>query len=282
VDLPALYREALIAKPDLTELAAMLPSQASRQLAYEMAVGVCDADGAHGAAERDFLARLATALDLPVSVSGELNRRADEMAQAASDKTSAAAPASTVVGTLVGKSTLSDAELEQMIRKAAITNAALELLPEGLSSMAIIPLQMRLVYRIGKSYGYELDGEHTRDFIATLGVGLTSQYLEQFGRKLLGGLLGSLGGGLGRTLGRQTASSGMSFATTYALGRVAQRYYGGGRRLDIASLKAAFTELLAEARSLAPRYRGEIEQRAESINPRELASLIRGVGSTPE
>jgi hypothetical protein len=74
----------------------------------------------------------------------------------------------------------------------------------------------------------------------------------------------------------------MSFATTYALGRVAQRYYGGGRRLDIASLKAAFTELLAEARSLAPRYRGEIEQRAESINPRELASLIRGVGSTPE
>ena len=209
VDLPALYREALIAKPDLRELAAMLPTQASRQLAYEMAVGVCDADGAHGAAERDFLVRLATALDLPVAVTGELDRRADEMAQAAADP-----PEAAVSGAVLAGSNLSEAELEQMIRKTAITNAALELLPEGLSSMAIIPLQMRLVYRIGKSYGYELDRDHTRDFIATLGVGLTSQYLEQFGRKLLGGLLGSLGGGLGSSVGRQTASSGMSFATT--------------------------------------------------------------------
>ena len=281
VDLPALYRDALIAKPDLVQLAAMLPTQASRQLAYEMAVGVCDADGAHGTAEQDFLSRLATALDLPVAVTGELNRRADEMAHAASDegKETHAAPVS---GAVLGKSNLSETELEQMIRKAAITNAALELLPEGLSSMAIIPLQMRMVYRIGKSYGYELDRDHTRDFIATLGVGLTSQYLEQFGRKLLGGLLGSLGGGLGRTLGRQTASSGMSFAMTYALGRVAQRYYAGGRRLDAASLKSAFTELLAEARGLAPRYRAEIEQRAQSINPRELASLIRATGTTEE
>jgi hypothetical protein len=122
----------------------MLPTQASRQLAYEMAVGVCDADGAHGTAEQDFLSRLATALDLPVAVTGELNRRADEMAHAASDegKEAHAAPVS---GAVLGKSNLSETELEEIIRKAAITNAALELLPEGLSSMAIIPLQMRMV-----------------------------------------------------------------------------------------------------------------------------------------
>jgi len=282
IDLPALYRDALIAKPDLAQLATMLQSQESRQLAYELAVGVCDADGAHGAAETEFLGRLAIALKLPTAVASDLNRRAEEMAEAASDD--AAAPAGTAVagaaplsGTVLGKANLPDAEMDQMIKKAAITNAALELLPEGLSSMAIIPLQMRLVYRIGKAYGYELDRTHTKDFIATLGVGLTSQYLEQFGRKLLGGLLGSLGGGLGRTLGRQTASSGLTFATTYALGRVAQRYYAGGRKLDGASLKSTFSEMFTEARGLAPRYQNEIEQRAESINPRELASLIRDV-----
>jgi uncharacterized protein (DUF697 family)/tellurite resistance protein len=274
VDLPALYREALIAKPDLASLAAMLPSRESRQLAYEMAVGVCDADEVQGPAEREFLARLATALDLPATITGELDRRAEEMARAATDETPSDRPVS---GPVTGKPNLSEAEMEQMIRSAAVTNAALELLPEGLSSMAIIPLQMRLVYRIGKSYGYELDREHTRDFIATLGVGLTSQYLEKFGRKLLGGLLGSIGGGLGRTLGRQTASSGLTFATTYALGRLAQRYYAGGRTLDAVTLKAAFGELLAEARRLAPGYQDQIVQRAESINPRELASLIRGV-----
>ena len=90
--------------------------------------------------------------------------------------------------------------------------------------MAIIPLQMKLVYRIGQSYGLDLDRGHIKDFLATLGVGLTSQYLEQAGRKLLGGLLGKIGGGLLGGIGKQAVSSGMSFASTYALGHVASRY----------------------------------------------------------
>jgi uncharacterized protein (DUF697 family) len=143
--------------------------------------------------------------------------------------------------------------------------------------MAIIPLQVRLVYKIGKSYGYPMDMSHAKDFIATLGVGLTGQYLEQFGRKLLGGLLGGVGGGLGRTVGRQVASSGMTFATTYAIGRVAQRYYAGGRTLDAATLKQTFTGLLDQARGLAPRYREQIEQKAATIDVRSLASLVKQV-----
>jgi uncharacterized membrane protein YebE (DUF533 family) len=39
-DLPGLYREVLLAKPDLARVASSLPSPASRQFAYEMAVGV--------------------------------------------------------------------------------------------------------------------------------------------------------------------------------------------------------------------------------------------------
>ena len=79
------------------------------------------------------------------------------------------------------------AALDRQIVNASVTNAALELLPESLASMAILPLQVRLVYQIGKAYGYELDQGHIKEFVATLGVGLTGQYLEQFGRKLLGG-----------------------------------------------------------------------------------------------
>jgi uncharacterized protein (DUF697 family) len=120
-----------------------------------------------------------------------------------------------------------------------------------------------------------MDMSHAKDFIATLGVGLTGQYLEQFGRKLLGGLLGGLGGGLGRGVGRQAASSGLTFATTYAMGRVAQRYYAGGRTLDAATLKQTFSELLGEARSLAPGYRAQIEQKAGTIDVKSLASLVR-------
>jgi uncharacterized protein (DUF697 family) len=178
-------------------------------------------------------------------------------------------------GTLLGKANVPDAEIDKTILSASITNAALEMLPESLASMAIIPLQMRLVYRIGKAYGFEMDRSHAKDFIATLGVGLTSQYVEQFGRKLLGGLLGGLAGGLGRSVGRQAVSSGLAFATTYAIGRVAQRYYAGGRTLDSATLKATFTDLLAEARGMAPRYQSQIEQAARTIDTRNLVSLVR-------
>ncbi|MGB5104478.1 MAG: hypothetical protein WBO04_14340, partial [Steroidobacteraceae bacterium] len=241
---------------------------------YEMAVGVCDADGAQGPAEKEFLARLAAALQLPANVAGQVSAGADEVADAAfaPDVPSTAAPVS---GTVLGKASVSTAEMDKLVLNASITNAALELLPETFASMAIIPLQLRLVYRIGKAHGYEMDRTHARDFLATLGVGLTGQYLEQFGRKLLGGVLGGLGGGLGRAVGRQAASSGMTFATTYAIGRVAQRYYAAGRALDAASLEQTFAGLLDEARGLAPRYREQIEQKAATIDVRGLASLIK-------
>jgi uncharacterized protein (DUF697 family)/tellurite resistance protein len=280
-DLPGLYRDVLLAKPDLAAVAAPLQSQEARQLAYEMAVGVCDADGAQGPAEKAFLARLAELLALPYAAAGATSARADEVAEAAFAPDDAPAnvvasgAAATATGTVMGRSNLSDAEMDKLILNAAVTNAALELLPETLASMAIIPLQMRLVYRIGQSHGYAMDRTHAKDFIATLGIGLTSQYLEQFGRKLLGGVLGGLGGGLGRTLGRQAASSGLTFATTYALGRVAQRYYAAGRTLDTAALKQTFATLLEEARGLAPRYREQIEQKASTIDTRSLAALVR-------
>jgi uncharacterized protein (DUF697 family) len=166
------------------------------------------------------------------------------------------------------------AAIDKHILDAAITNAALELLPETLASMAIIPLQLRLVYRIGQAYGYELDQGHIKDFVATLGVGLAGQYLEQYGRKLLGGLLGALGGGLGRAIGNQAASSGMSFATTWAIGQVARQYYAGGRVLDADKLKAAFGPLLEQAKSIGTQYAGEIQQRAQTIDVRNLPTLI--------
>lgn len=284
LNLAALYRDVLMARPDLATVAGTLQSTESRQLAYEMAVGVCDADDVQDAAEREFLARLATALGLPASQASAISAAADAIAAAASvPEPSVVATAASIPGPSVaaaappaapGAGTLSQAEMDKLILDAAITNAALELLPESLSSLAIIPLQMRLVYRIGKSWGYEMDRSHAKDFLATLGVGLTSQYLEQAGRKLLGGLLGSIAGGLGRGLGKQAASSGLTFATTYALGRVAERYYAGGRTLDTGALKATFTGLLEEARIIAPRYQEEIVARSRGIDTRQLTAMI--------
>ena len=279
LNLAALYRDVLVGKPELAGVVAPLGSDGARHLAYEMAVGVCDADGVQSPAERDFLTRLAQALALPAAEAGALADEGDAIAAAAVPEHPFAAPApdsapATATAGTQRASTLTQAERDKLILDAAVMNAALELLPESLSTLAIIPLQVRLVYRIGRSFGYEMDASHARDFLATVGVGLTSQYLEQAGRKLLGGLLGTLTGGIGRGIGRQAASSGLSFASTWALGRVAERYYAGGRTLDRQTLQSAFGALRDEARALAPRYADEITTRSRSIDPRALRSLV--------
>ncbi len=206
-NLPALYQRVLTRVETPERAAARLADPGLRQLAYEMAVGVCDADGARGTAERDFLASLARALGLDPADATVIAEQADALAEApvarplpvelepvsrpagAGAAAAAGTPATGVgagapgaagpAGPAAGggrPSTMTEAELDEAVRGAAILNGALELLPDSLATMAIIPLQMRLVYRIGQSYGYELDQGHVRDFLATAGVGLTSQY----------------------------------------------------------------------------------------------------------
>ena len=201
--LATLYQDVLLQRVTVPGAVAALTDPAHRQLAYEMAVCVCDADGSQSAAEQRFLADLRSALGLAQDAGlRDFEAQADAVAaqtMAAPPSWRAGAAAAAAAPTAAaGTSTTQDAELDKTILNAAILNGALELLPENLSTLAIIPLQMRLVYRIGQAYGYELDSGHVKDFLATVGVGLTSQYLEQAGRKLLGGLLGRVAGGLGR------------------------------------------------------------------------------------
>jgi uncharacterized protein (DUF697 family) len=168
-----------------------------------------------------------------------------------------------------------DAEMDKYILNHAIANGAIELLPQSLATMAIIPLQMKLVYRIGQSYGYEMDKGHIKEFVATAGVGLTSQYVEQVGRKLLGGLLGVVAGGLGRGLGSVAAGAAFSFATTYALGQLAKRYYAGGRQMNTALLQQTYQSLLSLAKQLQGQYAGDIQQQARSLDATQVINMVK-------
>ena len=58
INMPALYQDVLLKRRTLEQCTALLESADSRQLAYEMAVCVCDADGVRSAAENAFLESL--------------------------------------------------------------------------------------------------------------------------------------------------------------------------------------------------------------------------------
>ncbi len=274
VSLAALYQRVLLKQVTLAQVAASLRSPELRQLAYELAVCVCDADGAQSDAEKTFLARLRDELQLDEQAVEGVNRAAEALAIEPLQDHNPGSPIP--AGSRLTPATDGEARVDKMILNYAILNGALELLPESLATLAIVPLQMKMVYRIGKSYGYELGRGHIKELMATAGVGLTAQVLEGYARKLLGGLLGKAGGRLLKGVGKQAASSAMSFATTWALGMLAKQYYAGGRRLSAIELRSMFGSLSERARSMHARYAGEIQQKAGSLNVSQLLPLLRG------
>ena len=270
LNLPQIYQDVLFKRATMESAVAALTEPDSKRLAYEMAVHIIDADGTQTDAERAFLATLRTQLGLSESEAQDVARDGNAIADAAYGLPAGAAAAARPAAQV------NEAELDKSILNYSILNGALELLPQSWATMAIIPLQTRMVYRIGQSYGYELDSGHIKEFLATVGVGLASQYLEQAGRKLIGGLLGRLAGGLVGGLARGATGMAFSFASTYALGQLAKRYYGGGRTMSTTVLKQTFDELLSPAKELQAKYVPQIQEKARSVNVADVMAMIKG------
>ncbi len=297
--LASAYRRAMLKQTDAAQEARELSSPEVRRYAFEMAVAVCDADGRCSDAERRFLETLRASLGLDANESAtvvtEADRLADfELAAAPTAMATAmattmattpamtppaapsAAPSASASSSSFGTTRDVSAEVDASILKYAILNGALELLPQGLATMAIVPLQMKMVYGVGKSYGVSLDRGHIKEFIATIGVGMTSQVVENFARDLLGGLAKKF---LGKTAGKvvKTATgAAMSFATTYALGQVAKQYYAGGRKLSSVDLRALFSREVERAKGLYTQHRPEIEQSARTLDAKQVLAMVRG------
>ena len=265
IDLRTLYQDVLLKRFSVEQAVASLQDQGLRQYAYEMALCVCEADGRTTPAERQFLAQLQTSLGLGDGQARDIEREVDSFAAPAS-----AAPNTAPVADR------SDAGLDKSILNYALLNGALELLPQSWATMAIIPLQVKMVHAIGKAHGVSMDQGHIKEFIAAAGVGLTSQYLEQFGRKLLGGLLGKVAGKTVGGIGGAATGVAFSFATTYALGQVAKRYYAGGRVMSTDLLRNSFQSLLGPAKQLQTQYLPQIQHKAATLDAAQVMAMVRG------
>ncbi len=268
----SLVPRVLLNKAPLETTTAALVSPESRALAYEMAVCIVEADGHRNAEETRFLTRLGDLLALPSAESRQTLEAADAVAAAGALPAIASAVSAPPAAALAPVR-----DLEPTIRKTAILAGALELLPQSVATLAVLPLQTHLVYRVGKAHGYTLDAGHVKEFLGVLGLGLASQAFEGMARKFLGGLVKRAGGGLAGSLTSAATGPVITFATTYALGQLAQRYYGGGRTLSALQLKETFQQLVGSAKAQGERFLPEMRTRAGSLNLAELPSLIRGV-----
>lgn len=288
VNTAALLQDVLRKRVTVQQAAAALTAPETKQLAFELAVGVCDADRLRNDAETRFLSELGAALGLSSPQMSEPAAVADAIVTAPLAPSLPPPPTAAAPGlhaapgvamsspVVAGVPREPEAEIDKTILNAAVLNGALELLPQSMAALAIVALQMRLVVRVGTAYGYELDRGHVKDLLATLGVGLTGQYVEQLGRRLVSGLFGEAAGKLIGSLAGGASGMAMSFATTYAIGHVAKRYYAGRRTMSAQVLKDAYTQLLGNARSVQAQYAGQIEQQARVIDVNKLPQLVAG------
>jgi len=260
-DANAIARQILMGKLKLQTVVSALPDQQQRLLAYEMARSVCEAGGSISPDEETFLTELRGLLALNAAEIRVVDNEVDAISKFA-----------IVPGADIPPPT----DLDAMILKYSILNGALELLPETLATMAIVPMQMKLVHGIGKAHGVELNRSNIKEFLATAGIGLGSQIVEGFARKFMKGLGKKLGGGLGGSAASQVTGSAFSFASTYAIGQTAVKYYAGGRKLTAADMKSMIEPLTRQAREIHSKYLPDIQERAKSLNPSSILSMIKG------
>ena len=254
-------QKILTGRLNLNDAAAALTEADQRRAGYEMAVGVCEADGELTAPERAFLDDLQTRFGLtPVEAAAE-EKAVAEVALAPVE--TPAAPSS------------EEPDNQGMIIRYAIVNGALELLPDTMATLAIIPLQMKMVYRIGQSHGVALDTGHIKEFLATAGIGMTSQVVEGFARKFAKQLARKFANKTVQKIADQATGTAFSFASTYALGVMADKYYAGGRTMLPDQMREGFQALLATAREKYTELLPQIQDRAKTLDSGKIVGLLK-------
>jgi uncharacterized protein (DUF697 family) len=277
-----IYQKVLLRRTTVALEAAKLDAPEWRHLAYEMAVKVCEADGVTSPAEKEFLGSLGGELGIAQAEAAEMVTAGDEVAGA--DIQEVAPAMLPALPPALPAAVDQKSEVDSVILKYSILNGALELLPETLSTMAIIPLQMKLVNSVGKHHGVSLDKMQLLEFLGAAGLGATSQVVEGFARKMIGGFAGKLGKQfLGKTAGGfakkgidQITSSAFSFASTWAIGQLAQRYYANGRSWSGIDAKTTFQNLRHEAEPLHQKLLPQIQQQAASLDHGKVLAMLRG------
>ncbi len=240
------------------DLAPTLSDTEARRFAYEGALAIINADGSANRSEQAFLEQLREALGLSSAEVADSMRTAADLAEA---------PVSQAAGP-------PDGPLDEFILQQSILTGAIEILPDRLANIAILPLQLRMVYQIGQRHGQKLDFDQVKDLAAALGLGAAAQSLEGVAMKLIGGFAGGLLGGMAGGASRVATGILVTFSATYALGHAAEQYYAQGRRLSTTDLRALFARFQTDAKSIYPKVEEQIRRQAGTLN---LQSLLAGL-----
>ena len=126
-----------------------------------------------------------------------------------------------------------DAAIRKETLKCAIVSAVLGAFPvPGLAiatDLAVVGLQVTLVRDIGQYYGHQIDKAAAKSLLLGVGVGTGARIAVTNICKFVPGFGSAVG-------------AAASFASTYAIGKMAVSYFENGCKVDMETLKKAFKD----------------------------------------
>lgn len=153
-------------------------------------------------------------------------------------------------------------KVQSQVMKYAVVSAVLGAFPvPGVAiatDLAVIALQLKMVRDIGKLWGHDVDRNAAKSMLYTMGLGT--------GARLAVNNLAKLLPGWGSAIGATT-----SFASTFALGRVIEKFFSADAKVDLASLKPDFDAAQKEGKAAYKEQKAEIaKQEIESKRTLDL------------
>ncbi|WAS06683.1 hypothetical protein LQF76_07340 [Gloeomargaritales cyanobacterium VI4D9] len=233
---------------DLEAELAHITTPAAREQVYAAALALACADRNRSPEEREVLARIKNAF-------GSAPAKTDLVQRFMDDTRNTLLPAEIAP---ISDPAERDKTIEQVIQNYAIFTAVLGAFPiPGVAlvvDIAILTFQLKMIEEIGRYWGYTTnrrDAELLRDgMVGGMGVSLFRIAISN-AVKLIPGW-GSVVG------------ASLSYASTWAFGKVANQYYASGGKLDAQALQAAFKQARQEGEQKYRENQAEIAQKQQA------------------
>lgn len=159
-------------------------------------------------------------------------------------------------------------EIQEDVLKYSILNAVLGAFPipvvDIAVNLAVVGIQLKMVRDIGQYHGHHVTRESAKSLLAGLGVG-TGARIAVISLAKFVPVWGSAVGAIG------------NFASTWALGRIADKWFEGGCKDDIRVLRDAFKQAEKEGKQEYEKNKSRIEaeKKANEAKLKAYAEVLK-------
>ncbi len=229
---------------DFDALLAEIASQEARDATFSAAFAMAYADRRCDAAEQALLDKIEKAFVVAKETKGLFNRVFAE----AKDTVSLTSI------TPIADPKKRQAEINEDVLKYSILSGVLGAFPIPIASiatdLAVVGLQAKMFRDIGQYWGRETSKDTVKQVMGGLGVGT--------GARIAVNNLAKFIPGVGSVVAAST-----NFASTWALGKVANQYWESGGKADMKMLKELFVKSRAEGKTAYERNKAAVDAKAK-------------------